>query len=580
MPNYPDLPNPDLLDRIPPDAGTVLDVGCGRGALGEAYLGRNPRCRYLGIESDPECAEAAAHRLSEVACVDVEATPLPFGAGPFDCIIYGDSLEHLRDPWGILRRHAAALSENGVLLICVPNAEHWSFAERLLAGRFAYEDSGLFDRTHLRWFTQDSMRRALEEASLSVVDVVPRVFAPERGEAFIQAMAPALAALGVDVPEYRRRALPLQHVWRAMHRPPPRLHLRASMLDPVGGVSHVRIAQPCQALASCAGVRTEILPASWVATHQGVAVADGPAGEARIFLLHRPVLTGPAGLAMVAGLIAEGWLVLCEFDDHPGVFPAMRQEELYSFRAVHAVQTSTTPLAAVLRPQNPEIAVFPNAIASLPSPVNFRDPGHLTMLFAGINRSQEWPPYLAAINAVTALAGERLTIRVIADRGFFDALDTPHKSFTPLCDYDTYLQQLSTCEICFMPLRDNGFNRCKSDLKFIEAAAHRVVALASPTVYADAIEEGKTGLIFRTPANLERQLLHLLAAPDRACILAEAARSVVAQHRMLGQQTVRRLAWYRSLWERRDELHQALVARVPQLAGVPFGGRRDSVPLG
>lgn len=574
MPIYPDLPNPDLLDRIPPDAGTVLDVGCGCGALGEAYLGRNPRCRYLGIESDPERAETAAHRLSEVACVDVEATPLPFGEGPFDCIIYGDSLEHLRDPWDILIRHAAVLSENGVILICMPNAEHWSFAERLLSGRFDYEPSGLFDRTHLRWFTRDSMQRALEAAPLSVVDVAPRIFAPERGEAFIQAMTPALAALGVDVPEYRRRALPLQHVWRAMRRPPPRLHVRSSMLDPVGGVSHVRIAQPCRALASCAGVCVDIVPAARVAPRQGLAAVDGDPGEARIFLLHRPVLTGPAGLAVVEELIAGGWLVLCEFDDHPGAFPAMRQEEIYSFRAVHAVQTSTTSLAGVLRAQNPEIAVFPNAIASLPRPVNFRDPGHLTMLFAGINRSQEWPAYIAAINAVTALAGERLTIRVIADRGFFEALDTPHKTFTPLCDYDTYLKQLSTSEICFMPLRDNSFNRCKSDLKFIEAAAHRVVPLASPTVYADSIEEGKTGLIFRTPADLERQLLHLLAAPDRACLLAETARSVVAQHRMLGQQTVRRLAWYRSLWDRRHDLHQALVARVPQLAGVPFGGHR------
>ena len=64
---YPDVPNPDLLDRIPLDARVVLDVGCGSGALGAEYKRRNPGCRYLGIEPDPDAARIAARRLDEVA---------------------------------------------------------------------------------------------------------------------------------------------------------------------------------------------------------------------------------------------------------------------------------------------------------------------------------------------------------------------------------------------------------------------------------------------------------------------------------------------------------------------------------
>ena len=143
---YPDVPNPDLLNRIPLDARTVLDVGCGTGSLLAAYRKLNPRARLLGIEQREDAARIAAQRLDAVAMVDVEANPAPFtSTGPIDCIIYGDVIEHLRDPWPVLRRHAAMLSDAGTMLICVPNVEHWSFAARLLQGTWDYEPTGLFD---------------------------------------------------------------------------------------------------------------------------------------------------------------------------------------------------------------------------------------------------------------------------------------------------------------------------------------------------------------------------------------------------------------------------------------------------
>lgn len=573
------MPNPDLLDRIPPGASTVLEVGCGDGGLGEAYRRRNPRCRYLGIEGDPAAAKTAALALSEVLCVDVEREPLPFGPGPFDCIVFGDILEHLSDPWSLLQHCATTLAEDGVMLLCVPNVEHWSFAARLLAGNWDYEPSGLLDHRHLRWFSKATIERALQAAGLAVVDVTPRIFPQEQAEAFLRAIAPALSAQGIDEQGYRQRALPLQYICRAMRTPPARLHLRASMLDHVGGVSHIRVVQPCRAMMACPGVGLEIVSVRQVAPGQGLALADDAPDTARIFVFHRPILAGDHGLAVLRELIAEGWLTICEFDDHPGVFPAMQTEELYSFQAVHAVQTSTERLARVFGASNPEIGVFPNAIQDLPAPANFQTPDRLTLLFAGINREQEWPPLIEAINSAAALAGERLAFRVIGDQGFFDALATPHKSFTPLCDYETYLGMLAQSEISFMPLRATEFNQCKSDLKFIEAAAHRVVALASPTVYERSLEDGRTGVIFRDPTELAGQLLRLLADPPRARAIGDAARLMVSQRRMLYQQAGERLAWYRSLWERREELHRALVARVPELADTPFGGaRRQAVP--
>ena len=148
------------------------------------------------------------------------------------------------------------------------------------------------------------------------------------------------------------------------------------------------------------------------------------------------------------------------------------------------------------------------------------------------------------------------------DQRFFEALETEHKSFTPTCDYETYLDLLGTSEICYMPLSDTPFNRAKSDLKFIESGACRVAALASTVVYSDTIQDGRTGLLFRDDTELYDRLMRLVAMPELARNLATAARQYVAQNRMLAYQILPRIAWYRSLWRRRVALQAALQERM------------------
>ena len=169
---------------------------------------------------------------------------------------------------------------------------------------------------------------------------------------------------------------------------------------------------------------------------------------------------------------------------------------------------------------------------------------------------------MPSINAAAAKAGERLKFQIVHDRHFFEALESPHKTFTPTCDYDTYLRLLGTSEVSFMPLSDTPFNRAKSDLKFIEAGACRVAPLASTVVYGDSIEDGRTGLLFRDPTELYSRLLRLVAMPGLARNLGDAARHYVARERMLAHQVAARIDWYRSLWRRREALSAALHARM------------------
>jgi SAM-dependent methyltransferase len=213
---YGALANPDLLARVPAGARSLLDVGCGAGGLGRALRGRGFAGRLAGIEPDPALADHAAAHYDRIHRIDIEAQGVPLPPGSVDVLVYGDVLEHLRDPWGVLKRDAGLLAPSGTLLVCVPNLEHWSFAARLLAGRWRYEEMGLFDRTHLRWFTRDGMRDAILAAGLRPVEIVPRIFDRDRAVDFAAKLQPGLQALGVDPDEWLRRSLPLQYVWRAV----------------------------------------------------------------------------------------------------------------------------------------------------------------------------------------------------------------------------------------------------------------------------------------------------------------------------------------------------------------------------
>jgi len=555
---YPDAANPDLLDRIPVNARVVLDVGCGMGALGALYKRINPRAKVLGIESSPDAARVAASRLDQVAVVDVEQTPLPFALpSGVDCLIYGDVLEHMRDPWRVMRVQMEMLSPEGVMLACVPNVEHWSMVVRLLREGWEYEKTGLLDRHHLRWFSRKTMEQALDELGLAPIDAVGRVFDAERGRDFVAKLSPALQALGVDAQGYAARAAPLQYVWRACRQKPPALNVFSTMLEPVGGVSQVRVVDPLRALATDPSLRTRL----W----DGRPPVPGEPGVPRILIFHRPALTGETGLARLKEVVSPDVVVVTEFDDHPDYIPILQRKDVYNFRAVHAVQTTTRKLAEVLRAQNPEIAVFPNGVRMLPAVRNFTQLPVLTLFFGSLNREEEWPPYIQALNAVVAAVGDRLRFEIVHDRGLFDALQTPRKNFTPMCDYATYMNLLGRSEISFMPLGDNPFNHSKSDLKFIEAASCRVAALASPVVYGESVTDGRTGVLFSDAEELRGKLLAMVANPGALRAMGDAAREWVTQHRMLAFQVGDRIAWYRSLWERRGELHAKLLERVPEL---------------
>lgn len=161
---------PEIERLVPSSAKTVLDVGCGAGVLG-AHLKRRGAALVVGVEIDPDAAAAAQGVLDRVHVGDVEALDLPYGAGTFDCIVLADVLEHLRDPWALLRRLAPMLAAHGRLIAGLPNVRHWSVLRGLLQGQWTYLPAGILDRGHLRFFTRQTGCALLEAAGLTVIEV-------------------------------------------------------------------------------------------------------------------------------------------------------------------------------------------------------------------------------------------------------------------------------------------------------------------------------------------------------------------------------------------------------------------------
>jgi hypothetical protein len=212
--------NFDLLRLIPEGTARVVEPGCSGGALAREYRRLHPDCEYVGIEADLRYADIARAHCSRVLVADVERLEAAELAtlAPAGCWVFGDVLEHLRDPWGLLARirpHATHV------VACIPNMQHWSVIQRLVAGDLFYEDEGLLDRTHLRWFTRATLTTMFTRAGYRVVTLRGRVFEQEGRAEALGALRNYAAALSLDPAVAVRDADVMQWLLLAEAQSPP-----------------------------------------------------------------------------------------------------------------------------------------------------------------------------------------------------------------------------------------------------------------------------------------------------------------------------------------------------------------------
>jgi 2-polyprenyl-3-methyl-5-hydroxy-6-metoxy-1,4-benzoquinol methylase len=159
--------------QLIPRGSKVLDVGCHTGILGAALKERK-QCEVIGIDNDEVALRIAGERLDAVRRLELEEagwsdTLSSLGFANFDVILFGDVIEHTRKPLDILTEARSLLTPGGKIIVSLPNVANLRVRLNLLVGKFEYQESGILDRSHLRFFTRKSARELVRRAGYKIV---------------------------------------------------------------------------------------------------------------------------------------------------------------------------------------------------------------------------------------------------------------------------------------------------------------------------------------------------------------------------------------------------------------------------
>jgi 2-polyprenyl-3-methyl-5-hydroxy-6-metoxy-1,4-benzoquinol methylase len=159
----------EMVKYVPESSRKILEVGCGEANFLARFQGGGRE--LWGVEPHPESARKALSKIDRVLIEPIESALLTLAGESFDCVVFNDVIEHLVDPWHVLEkvRHDL-LSNKGVVVASIPNIRHYTIIKSLLqTGEWNYEEWGLLDRTHLRFFTLSTMKSLFQDAGFELI---------------------------------------------------------------------------------------------------------------------------------------------------------------------------------------------------------------------------------------------------------------------------------------------------------------------------------------------------------------------------------------------------------------------------
>ena len=506
----------------------MLDIDCGAGANAFAYRRRNPGAFYAGLETNEVLANQARKFCSVVYEVDSEhpsITQVLEQNGPFDLVILRLSSAGIAGVFARLAMLRPFLSTSALAVL-----------EATDLARYAAETEGLTDALSASSSTVQWLNTRLNPIGWRVIDSQ----ASQKLEDTSQASSGQSENRVTKDWVFRLQSLaePSREI----------LNVAALGLKRTAGVTEARVDYPLSALR--AEPYTRVI---WEAG-QLVIPNDMKPG---ILMLHRYQLSRDDALAKaVDGYIEKGWLVVLDFDDDPRFWPDNVKNEFLGFRQVHAVSVSTPKLADLVSKWNPNVKLLPNAVFEAPWLADkstwASNDRPLRIFYGALNREEDVRQISSSLLPTLKRYGERIEIEVVHDKNFFDSLpDGLTANFHSLLPVNEYHHLLMSCDIALLPLRDTEFNRCKSDLKFIESCAYGVVPVCSNIVYGEREVHRQIGIFSNGAENWGRAIEILLNDRDDLNLRRNAGRAYVLRERMHAHQVREREAWYRKLLDQR-----------------------------
>ncbi|MDJ0518072.1 MAG: glycosyltransferase [Trichodesmium sp. MO_231.B1] len=547
----------ELLNFIPADAKVILELGCGNGTIASQYKQINPHCHYIGIESNPELAKNAAAQVDRILVGNIPQNISTLNISPksVDCLIYGLNLMSMSNPTEILKYCQSWLKNDAQVLAKIANVQYWRRIINLLKGNWEISE------VIRHWFSLEGLKSCFATADLQIYEVQTRGEKGEEFEKFLQFTQPLVDALGLDGKKFATQTAPEYFIVRATNSPTPprRLLIQTIIMDPkVCGT--VRVWEPDKFSATIPGVRT-------ISTVKTADLNVGLSQEEKVFIWQRTILNYPSDFYKLKSLLKKNYLIVAEIDDNPLRRSEYAENNYLSYRGCHCIQTSTESLAKFLRQYNSNVVVFQNQLAKIPtlSEHTFSHNNYLSIFFGAVNREADWKEIMPIINQILSDYQDKIRVKVIHDKLFFESLNTTNKEFYPFCAYDKYLEILRSCDIGLLPLNENQTNQMKSDLKFVECAGYGVAVLASPTVYQNSIVDGETGLIYYSLSDFARKFRQLIIDRDLRQKIVINAYYWVKNNRLFCQYYRQRRDWYLQMRDELPRLNKELKNRVPEL---------------
>lgn len=207
--------NEAVFQLIPDAAKRIIEIGCSSGALAKEFKKNHPDVHWIGVEIDPDYAELAKKYCDTTIVANLDEVKNDFYVthSDCDCWIFGDVLEHLKDPWKVVKSIRNVIPHNGCIVASIPNAQNWSLIAKLSVGDFRYEDTGLLDRTHLRWFTRKTVHELFENEDFIISEGLTTI-SHQPNQEILNLIGKIADKCGVNPMEAMADAIPLQFVVR------------------------------------------------------------------------------------------------------------------------------------------------------------------------------------------------------------------------------------------------------------------------------------------------------------------------------------------------------------------------------
>ncbi|MFK7859633.1 MAG: class I SAM-dependent methyltransferase [Granulosicoccus sp.] len=192
----------EMLQYFPESARTMLDVGCGEGLFGKTAK-KKFGAEVWGIDINKSSVEQAENNLDKAFFGDVSHLFDVLPDKYFDVIYFNDVLEHMVDPYRLLKDIQSKLSANGLVVASIPNIRYHRVLTQILLKRdFKYEKAGVMDETHMRFFTQKSIRRMFVEAGYEPITLEPINKGKSIRPLFYQLVSLGLIGRDISYPQF------------------------------------------------------------------------------------------------------------------------------------------------------------------------------------------------------------------------------------------------------------------------------------------------------------------------------------------------------------------------------------------